>query len=250
MIPGVHRGLGLRHPARGVVMQVVVASDTGLVRSQNQDRYLVAPDRKLFVVCDGMGGHKGGEVAASLAIDVVDITYAVTSEPLSALQKSIETANQVIYSRGQKIPDYQEMGTTVTAAVIEEESLYVAHVGDSSLYLIGNNQIKKITRDHTLAQKMADEGLLYPEEVKRHQFSHVLTRALGVASTVKIDFCCHEIEEGNFILLATDGLTDLVEDEEIMEIVRYYHMQAHDALIRLALERGGHDNVTIILIQV
>lgn len=227
-----------------------MVSHTGLVRSKNQDRYLVAPERHLFVVCDGMGGHKGGEVAASLAIDVIDMSYGHGIDPITGLRNAIDTANRLIFTKGGQIPEYHEMGTTLTAAVIDNNRLYVAHVGDSSLYLIKEHCIEKITRDHTLAQQMVDDGILGSAEAKNHSFSHVLTRALGVVSSVDIDFYCNEVREGDYILLATDGLTDLVEDEEILGVVRRSRMEAHRVLVRIALERGGHDNLTVILIQV
>ncbi|NLU49848.1 MAG: serine/threonine-protein phosphatase [Syntrophomonadaceae bacterium] len=232
-------------------MQVVAASDIGLARDKNQDRYLMAPERKLFMVCDGMGGHKGGEIASSLAVEVVDMTYpAAVQDPHSALRNSILVANRLIYEKGQAIPDYRDMGTTLTAAVIAGQVLYIAHIGDSSLYLLRDGQMAKLTHDHTLAQKMADEGFLGQNEVKRHPFSHILTRALGIAPEVEFDLLAERVTEGDYILLATDGLTDLVEDDEIRELICCRGMDSLDAILGIALGRGGHDNVTAVLIQV
>ncbi|MGI6486783.1 MAG: Stp1/IreP family PP2C-type Ser/Thr phosphatase [Syntrophomonadaceae bacterium] len=231
-------------------MQTAVVSDKGLVRAKNEDRYLIAPERRLFVVCDGMGGHRGGEVASSLAIDVIDSMYSCTNEPAASLESSIKTANKVIFSKGIQIAEYHEMGTTLTGAVIHEDSVHVAHVGDSGLYLLRDKQFTKVTRDHTLAQKMAREGFLDANEVRSHPYNHILTRALGIELEVKIDFFHEPIDKGDYILLASDGLTDLVEDHEIGQLIEDLGMGSPDAMLKLALARGGYDNITIILIQV
>lgn len=231
-------------------MRVAAISDVGLVRAKNEDRFLARPKRGLFAVCDGMGGHKGGEVAAALAIDVIDIGYGESKDPFSSLASCIETANQLIFTIGSRVPEYRDMGTTLTAAVIRDNRLWVAHIGDSSLYCISEGSIQKITHDHTLAQKMVDQGLMAPAESKKHPFSHILTRALGMGVAVEADYICSPLQKGDYILLATDGLTDLVEDQEIQALIDRFGIDSHLHMVRTALERGGHDNITVVLVQV
>ena len=231
-------------------MQVAVMSSIGLVRSKNEDRFLARPERGLFAVCDGMGGHKGGEIAAALAIEVVDMCYRDSSNPFSSLAACVDKANRLILSVGSRVPEYQGMGTTLTVAIVRHDRLWAAHVGDSSLYYFSAGSIEKMTRDHTLAQSMVDKGVMSIREGKKHPFSHVLTRALGMEVPVEVDYISRRLNKGDYLLLATDGLTDLVEDWEIKELIGRFGMEAHIYLTETALRRGGHDNVTVVLVQV
>ncbi|ADI01645.1 protein serine/threonine phosphatase [Syntrophothermus lipocalidus DSM 12680] len=231
-------------------MQVAAISDTGLVRGKNEDRFLARPKQGLFAVCDGMGGHKGGEVAASLAVDVIDMGYSESEDPVSSLAACVDTANQLIFSIGNRVPEYQGMGTTLTAVLVRDNRLWVAHIGDSSLYCLSGGRLQKITHDHTLAQKMVDQGLMAPAEGKKHPFSHILTRALGMEVSVEADYICRTLKKGDYILLATDGLTDLVEDREIEELINRFGIESHIHMVKTALQRGGHDNITVVLVKV
>ncbi len=232
------------------IMQVAAISEVGLVRSKNEDRLLARPERGLFAVCDGMGGHKGGEVAASLAIEVVDLCYRDSDNPFALLAVCVGKANRLILDVGSRVAEYHGMGTTMTVAVVCHNRLWAAHVGDSSLYHYSQGNLEKITRDHTLAQRMVDKGLMSASEAKRHPFSHVLTRALGMEVSVEVDYIGRRLKKADYLLLATDGLTDLVEDWEIQDIVARFGMEAHSYLVKTALDRGGHDNVTVVLVQV
>lgn len=234
-------------------MKAFGITDIGLQRQRNEDAYLIDQDRNLFLVCDGMGGHKGGDVASRMAIDTVSryFTYNNWSEVPSALRKAIEKANQVIWDTGRQNDGVKEMGTTITAAVVSTQEIVVAHVGDSSLFIIRDNQIIKITRDHTLAEQMFKDGLLKAEEMRYNAFNHILTRALGAESQVNIDFYRDRVQTGDWILLCSDGLTNLLEKNEILELLNIQHdpQQAARDLISMALNRGGHDNITIVLIR-
>lgn len=231
-------------------MRAVARSETGRVRASNQDRYLLAPDRRLFVVCDGMGGHRCGDVAASLAVEAIDAAYVQGSEPVRGLKQAIETANREVYARGSNDPPGLRMGTTLAAAVVEDHQLYAANVGDSRIYLVRGDSIKQVSRDHTLVQRLAEAGTVTRDEARRHPYRHVLTRALGMEPQVEIDFFTEPIATGSYVLLATDGLTDLVADEEIQHAVARWGLEALDPLVAMALDRGGHDNITAVLIQV
>jgi protein phosphatase len=208
----------------------------------------------LFAVCDGMGGHKGGEVASRLAIQTITdkVSFKTVDEARESLTKAIEKANEIIHHEGLENSDLQDMGTTVTAVAIVNDQMVAAHVGDSSLFLIQGNSVIKITRDHTLAEKMVTDGLLNPEEIKRNAYNHILTRAVGTTENIIIDIFVREITRGDIILLCTDGLTDLLDERDIKQIVADQNdlNQAAQDLINLALNRGGHDNITTILISV
>lgn len=233
-------------------MQAAVLSNIGRVRRQNQDRFLVDLNRGLFVVCDGMGGHKAGEVAAQMAIDIIhgDLDELENLHPLSFLTASITKANQSIFSRGRQSEEYSDMGTTITAAIVKNMKLYTAHIGDSSLFVIHPDGVQKITQDHTLAEEMLREGIINNNETGTNRYRHILTRALGTEESVEIDCFTNQLNPEDRLFMATDGVTDLIEPSEVWEITaREPDLdQALHRLLQLALDRGGHDNVTMILV--
>ena len=201
-------------------MQAAGISHIGLVREKNEDKYIMDLQQKLFVICDGMGGHKGGKIASAMAAQVIERQYTSNDEQdrSVALNAAIIAANQKIWQVGSDNPEYQEMGTTATAAVIEDERLIVAHVGDSSLFLLRDGQICKITTDHTLARQMVMDGLLDEDEVRTCSYNHILTRAVGVQENIEIDNYTG-IQPGDQIILCSDGLTDMLAEEEMLEIM-------------------------------
>ncbi|MGE5404998.1 MAG: Stp1/IreP family PP2C-type Ser/Thr phosphatase [Candidatus Saccharibacteria bacterium] len=235
-------------------MQAASITNIGQVRRQNQDRYLVDLEKGLFVVCDGMGGHKAGEVAAQIGVDTIARVFLEMDgeAPDTVLLTAIFEANKRIYRQGQDFEEYRDMGTTITAALFRDGNMYVASVGDTSLFLINQNEIKKITEDHTLAEKLIQEGLLDEKERSRHRYRHVLIRALGIQESVAIDLNTMQPQSGDYVLISSDGLTDLVEPDEIRDIVLKNSdlNEALEKMLDLALDRGGHDNITMILILV
>lgn len=234
-------------------MEAAVLTDIGLVRKQNQDRYLVDVNRGLFVICDGMGGHRAGEVAAEMAVNTVNECFVPTGEaPEVALVRAILEANRRILLRGQEKEEYYNMGTTITAAYICGRELYVASVGDSRLYIINESGIDKVTNDHTLAEKLFQEGLVGENGQGRQLYRHILTRALGLEEGLEVDLHKRELKEGDLILLTSDGLTDLVEEEEIKSFALSENdlKEALNRMLKLALARGGYDNITMILARV
>lgn len=239
-------------------MDIAYISDIGLLRKRNEDHYLVMDKYGLFIVCDGMGGHKGGEIASTLAVENIEeymLTLSANSlweEPISILNAAICKANHLIWLQGQDNPEWHEMGTTITAAVINKKQLSVANVGDSSLYMFRNGKLKKITRDHTLAEKMVADGLLKNEDKKNSGYNHILTRALGAQEDVLIDNFEHRLYAGDLVLLCSDGLTDMLENNEIESILNQNDNLENsiNTLLEAALKKGGYDNITIILLRI
>lgn len=234
-------------------MNAAGISDIGLHRKRNEDAFLIDQTRNLFMVCDGMGGHRGGDVASRMAIDTVDqfFVFDSFSEVPDALREAILLANRKIWQAGKQNEEVREMGTTITAAVIDEGKIIAAHVGDSSLFIIHNQEIRKLTSDHTLAEQMLKDGLLKKEEMRVNAFNHVLTRALGSEVDVHIDLIEDTVHKGDWILLCTDGFSNLVEQQEIAATLGKQHdpQTAARGFIDLALSRGGHDNITVVLIR-
>jgi protein phosphatase len=237
------------------LMDAAGLSHIGLVRKKNEDNFILDREHNLFVICDGMGGHKGGDTASRIATEIIGSAFSRGDEQdkIAALNNAIIKANDSIWQAGLEEIEFHEMGTTVTAAFIENDSLTIANVGDSSLYLLRENQIKKITRDHTLAQQMVIDGLLKESEVRTCSYNHVLTRALGVQEEVHIDNFTIEIKPRDYIVLCSDGLSDMLEDIEILSIINHYRSDANaeqlaEKLVNAALDKGGYDNITVIVL--
>jgi protein phosphatase len=236
-------------------MKVVGITDIGLIRKKNEDNYLINESKRLFAVCDGMGGHKAGDIASGLAVQVIEdeVKKQALDITVRFLNTCIEKANKVIYQKGHENQEFHEMGTTLTAAVITNGNIQVANVGDSCLYLIRKDYIRKVTRDHTLAEQMVADGLLKNEELSTSAYNHILTRALGQDKEVLIDNFEERIYPGDIILICSDGLSDMLNSMEIMTIVNADIEdldKASQELLDAALLKGGHDNITFILIRV
>lgn len=234
-------------------MKVVGITDVGLVRRKNEDNFWIDQDNGFFLVCDGMGGHRGGEVASRLAVQTIrqDFNYLDTDNVQEKLIKAIQKANQVIFEAGRANEHLYEMGTTLTASLIREFHLLAANVGDSGIFLIRNQSIRKITRDHTLAEQMLDDGMIKPEEIRDNAYNHILTRALGIEEQVDVDMFEENLLEGDMLLMCSDGLTDMLTAEEILTLIKnaaYDLDLAVNMLLNEALKKGGYDNITMVLI--
>ena len=237
-------------------------TDIGLVRSENQDSFGKYPDEnldlsnskgQLFIVADGMGGHTGGKLASSLAVETVIDAYSNSTGHNAAdvLKHSIETANQRIFKKASGSTEYNRMGTTFVSLLLKDNTGIIGHVGDSRIYKIENNSISQLTEDHTKVNEMLREGILTPKEAENYPNKSVLARALGVMEKVNVDIIKDiTLKAGQTFILCTDGLGK-VSSEEILDIVRSNSIDAaSDKLINLANERGGKDNVTIQIISV
>jgi len=244
-------------------------SDLGLKRKINEDSFLADSQLGLFVVLDGIGGHQGGEIASELGRNTIQKTilkfrhnknYRINSSDnqyLSAeayiLMESIIQANQAIYQTSRKKTEYAGMGTTVASLLLGEKIVAIAHVGDSRIYLIRGDSIERLTEDHSLIMEQIKQGIISGKEAKNSAMKNVITQALGVEE--ELIPTVNEIIpfDNDLFLLCTDGLTDLVYDEEILEIILKYRPnldQVSQALIDRANEKGGIDNITTILVNV
>lgn len=243
-------------------MRVWAATDIGRVRQENQDSfaYSVAQDgaSAVCVVCDGMGGVSGGKLASELASSAFVAEFGkLTVRSFNSrrlpeyLIKAADSANQQVYRRSLDEPQYKGMGTTLVAAVLSGESIGIVNVGDSRAYRIGAGGISQITHDHSVVEGLVDMGEITREQAKHHPRKNLITRAIGTEKRVTPDVFEPGADRGEFILLCTDGLTNVVDDSEILDIVRCGAVEeACDRLIDAALTRGAPDNVTVALIEV
>lgn len=231
-------------------------TDVGRIRSVNQD-FAFASDvpvgklPNLFVVADGMGGHSAGDRASSYAIEVFldSIRKEKDKNPVKIIRRAIERANAKVLEESVTMQEFEGMGTTMVAATVIRRTLYVANVGDSRLYVVGKHGIRQITRDHSLVEEMIRAGGLTREEGRHHPDKNVITRAVGVRTGVAIDFFEEELRESDTILMCSDGLTNMLTDEEIAEIIKKAGSlkEAGDRLVKSANQNGGQDNITVLL---
>lgn len=242
-------------------MNVWTITDVGSVRQQNQDACraeVLAEDRLLLVACDGMGGARAGNVASELAAQAFgDAALERLSAPegpgkiARLLEESVAIANQTVWNRSAADPDCFGMGTTLVAALVLDGVCHIINVGDSRAYVVEDGGIRRVTRDHSLVEDLVLSGEITPEQARTHPQKNLITRAIGVAPETKGDVYEEPCEEGKFLLLCTDGLSNVVTDQEILyEIIHGGTLE--DCCKRLldnALQRGAPDNVTAILLQ-
>lgn len=246
----------------GQSIRAIVVTDLGNVRKNNEDNaYFVRPNdpdvRKtkgfLGIVADGMGGHAAGEVASKMAVELIRKSYYETNTNVdTAIKKAFELANDKIFQRAKADASKKGMGTTATAVVILNKDLYCAHVGDSRLYHLSAKGISQVSSDHTYIQELLRKGDISAEKAAVHPERNVLTRAMGTQSSVEIDV--HKspmtFETGDRLLLCSDGLYDYLSDEEILAFAKSGELKtAAYELVNTAKARGGHDNITVMIIE-
>ena len=226
--------------------RVGATTDVGQVRDGNEDAILI--NDPLYAVADGMGGHRGGEVASNLALQTVEQMFA---QRQGTLTEQVERANRAVFERSQSDRDVSGMGTTLTAALIEGGAVRLAHVGDSRAYLFRGGKLQLLTEDHTLVHRMVVEGEITETEAENHPHRSVLTRALGVEGDVRVDETKVEVREGDRLLLCTDGLTGMLSEDEIESILQHVRdpQEAVDRLVREANRAGGIDNITAVIVD-
>ena len=239
-------------------MKVYSATDVGQKRKMNQDYVFTSEDAvgnlpNLFVVADGMGGHNAGDFASSHAAEILvdEIRKDADYNPVKVIRHAIETANTEIIEQAQKDEGLRGMGTTMVVSTIVGQYAYVANVGDSRLYVV-QGQIQQITKDHSLVQEMVRLGEISPEEARNHRDKNIITRALGAEKTVDIDLFDLKLEAGDTILMCSDGLSNMVDDRKMEEIILDSEMELTEkgkTLIREANLNGGKDNIAIILVE-
>ena len=231
-------------------------SDLGRVRSENEDSLILAPDLRLFGVCDGMGGHAAGEVASSIAAEVLiqEITSATDSSS-EALRHAIATADERVFREQEECEQHRGMGTTVSALWLLSDTSprgWIGHVGDSRIYRHHQDGLEQLTADHSPVFRLFQTGLLSKDEMLSHPYKHLLDRALGLQPPVDADVFPVDLEVGDVFLICTDGLTDMLVDQEIHDVLRSEKRlgRVADQLVGRANQRGGMDNISLILIEV
>ncbi|MDX2030365.1 MAG: Stp1/IreP family PP2C-type Ser/Thr phosphatase [Blastocatellia bacterium] len=243
--------------------QVTVAhrSDTGIEREENQDTIVYTRDDRndchLLVVADGLGGGACGKDASQLAAQSIRQSFFASAESTLTINQRIEAAiaeaNRMILHRAERDRKCRGMGSTCVVLALTQGRAHIAHAGDSRLYLIRDNRIQRLTRDHSMAQRMLDDGLITEDEAATHPDRNCLDRALGLRAEIKPDIKADPIKlsDRDTFILCTDGLTSLVRDEELFRIVQHVPSdQACDTLVELANERGGHDNITVAIARI
>jgi PPM family protein phosphatase len=250
--------------ATSAATQLIVGAttDVGAVRTRNEDSILSEPtdsaDAKsrgwLGIVADGLGGHRSGDVASNLAITTTRETFYKRARGSSTtgerLRAAIEKSNEAIVAAGDGAEDQAQMASTITAAVIEGSKLVLGQVGDSRAYLIRNSRVRQVTRDHSLVEELIRSGNLTPEEALHHPNRNVITRALGTRATVEVDVFEEDLRDEDVVLLCSDGLYRVVGDAEIARALIAEPQAAAESLVALANQRGGPDNISVIIVRV
>lgn len=242
-------------------MEIFARSDIGKARDMNQDSYLILEEEnyKLLVLADGMGGYKGGEIASSLAVNAIqnyiknnfEATEKTTDSILKLINDAIEYANMIVYEKSQEVEELKDMGTTLDTCIVFNGKLYIGHVGDSRVYRIRKNIIRKITTDHSYVEKLVKEGTITKEEAKNHPKKNMLTKALGCSSFVEPDLLYKVFQKEDILLMCSDGLTNMLNEEIIYNIITKQKSAEENSLelINLANDLGGYDNITAIIVK-
>ena len=231
-------------------------TDVGIVRSGNEDSYLMHSERGIFIVADGMGGHAAGEVASEMAVRITSCAIGSLrgmsdEEASDRMRAAIRAANDAIFERTLSEHDQQGMGTTATVLVLLGGRYLIGQVGDSRAYLLRDGQFLQLTKDHSYVQELVDAGLLTADQARGHPYSSIITRCVGASGEVVPDIYFGSLEQGDIILLASDGLTGMLEDEQLIRILSSDGEPQHwvDRMITEANRRGGRDNITAIVVR-
>lgn len=241
-------------------MNISALTDIGLVRNINEDMFFQSDDVDfpLFIVADGMGGHNAGETASKMAVDIIKQYFLQHKKYLkdenrltSIIENSIIEANSEIYKSSKELETLSGMGTTITLAYILKEYLYIGHVGDSRAYIISGEGISQITEDHSLVNELVKNGSITIEESKTHPQRNMITRAVGTSNEIEVDVIKRHYNSNDILLICSDGLSNMVSDEEILKIFNKIPIikEACKELINKAKDNGGKDNITIIAVK-
>jgi protein phosphatase len=250
------------------VLEIASCTDPGMVRSHNEDSIASDPVNGLVVLADGMGGYNAGEVASGMATTVIttEIQQLLTrikphqideetKAPVASkmIREQVLKANTSIYQAAQSQPQYAGMGTTLVVCLYYDNRMLVAHLGDSRLYMLREGKFSQVTRDHSLLQEQIDSGIITPEQAKKAQHKNLVTKALGIDPTVEPEIHEYPTRAGDIYLLCSDGLCDMVEDEDIgmtLQTLGGNLKLAAQQLVQMANDNGGRDNVSVILVRV
>lgn len=241
-------------------MIALATTDKGMVRDMNQDYYYISKpygEYNLYILADGMGGYTGGEIASSLAVNSVKEyiekninEMEINRETLQRLiRNSMEYANKVVYEKAKADINLNEMGTTLEVCLIYNNKVYIGHIGDSRVYRIRKNIIRKLTTDHSYVEKLVKDGTITKEEACHHPKKNMLIKALGCEEHIEPDILVKGFLKDDIILICSDGLTNLLNDKEIYEIITNNMENADKLLIQKANIKGGYDNITAVIIE-
>lgn len=241
-------------------MEAFAKTDVGKARDMNQDYYYISPENeelKLYILADGMGGYKGGEVASKLATistkNYIESNFSniikEKEEIQNLIKNAMEYANMVVYEKSKEDEELDGMGTTLEVCLIYNNKVYIGHVGDSRIYRIRNDIMRKLTNDHSYVEKLVKDGTITKEEAVNHPKKNMLTKALGCTVFVEPDITVKGFIKDDIILMCSDGLTNMIKEEEIYNIIKEDYKLAAQRLIEKANENGGYDNITAIIIK-
>ena len=233
-------------------MNVASRTHIGLVRASNQDSLLLCPGKyDLYGVADGMGGHKAGDIASMMAVALVKRFFSDVKPTKEQLRKGIEEANQMIYEEQLYRSDLSGMGTTLTMIWEDKERILLGHVGDSRAYLLREKTLRQVSQDHSMVAEMVRDGLITPEEARRHPYRNIITRALGTDEWVDVDVTEIEKRAGDIYLICSDGLSEYVQENQMQALLLEHDLEeAADLLLNLALKGGGRDNISLVIAEV
>lgn len=240
-------------------MEAFANSDIGKVRDMNQDSYYISDkdDKiKLYIVADGMGGYKGGEIASKLAIEssknyIINNFDQIKKERdqiIELIKNAIEYANMVVYEKSKEVPELAGMGTTIDVCLIYSNRIYIGHIGDSRVYRLRKDFFRKLTVDDSYVEQLVKEGNITKEEAYNHPKKNMLTKALGCTAFAEPTVLVKGFMKGDILLMCTDGLTNMLKDDKICEIIKQNSEQASKDLVKKANEQGGYDNITAVII--
>lgn len=244
-----------------MALRILAKSDIGKAREMNQDSYYVSDlekdSLKLYILADGMGGYKGGEIASSLAVanakNYICNNFKKTKKDresiLKLVKNAVEYANMVVYEKSQENEELQDMGTTLDICLIYNNKVFIGHVGDSRVYRIRKNIMRKLTTDHSYVEKLVKEGTITKEEAFNHPKKNMLMKALGCNSLVEPDVICKGFLKDDILLMCSDGLTNMLRESEIYNLLLNNPDKPEEALIKNANDLGGYDNITAIIID-
>ena len=248
-------------------LEVVVRTDPGIIRAQNEDAVFADADLGIALLADGMGGYKAGEVASSMAVTLLSSNLAQHLPALRApagasngiaeaeqrIAQEVSLANSAIYNAALRQPQYAGMATTLVLACFLPDRMMVGHLGDSRLYRLRGEQLEQLTRDHSLLQEQLDSGMITAEEARYSENRNLVTRGLGVDPEVETEIHDYDVRDGDIVLLCSDGLSDMVEDADIALVLRTLGSDltlAAEHLVQLANDNGGRDNISVVLVKV
>lgn len=242
-------------------MEIGFKTSKGRIRDINQDYYYISSNMEypLFIIADGMGGHKAGEVASKMAVEIISSNLESESDNfnmdddyiVSIIRNSIWRANEEIYNKSLKTEECSGMGTTVTLAWYINGKIYIGHVGDSRAYLLRDNNLYQVTKDHSLVEELIRNGSISREEAKHHPQKNIITRAVGTSEEIESDIIIKEKTKGDILLLCTDGLSNMLSDDEIKDLLIQNGdiQKACEYLVELSNDKGGFDNISVVAIK-